>query len=122
MVKIFLDTNSLLLYLLGNESIIEKVKQYIGREELCISSLTYLEVSLSIKDDRIVEEIGNSFTIAEINKEVMEKAKELYLYIEERGKPSIREVITAATCIVNKGFLIPGSKKDYLDFPEIKLI
>ena len=122
MVKIFLDTKALLEYMAGKESIVEKVKLYIGREELCITSITFLEVSLVLKNELLIDEISNSFTIVEINKDIAEKAREIYLYIEEIRKPSIREVITASACIVNKGFLIPGSKKEYVDIPELKLI
>ncbi len=122
MVKIFLDTKALLEYMAGKEGIVEKVKQYIGREELCITAITYLEVSLVLKNKIVADEIGNSFTIIDINKDISEKARELYEYIEEIRKPSIREVITAASCIINKGYLIPGDKKEYVDVPELKII
>ena len=122
MVKIFLDTKALLEYLAGKESIVDKVRQYVGKEELCITSITYLEVSLVLRDDMVKEEIGNSFAIVEISKEISDKASEIYDYLEEIRKPNIREVITAASCIVNNAYLIPGERKSYVDVPGIKLI
>ncbi len=122
MARIILDTRALLEFLSGNEAVVEKVKQYVGKEELCITSLTYFEVSLVVKNEFLKEEIADSFIVLDITKEVAEKAKEIYEYIEEIRKPSIKAVITAAASIIYRGFLIPGNKREYVDMPEIKMI
>lgn len=122
MAKIVLDTKALLDYLAGNEATVEKVKQYIGKEELCITALTLFEVTLALRNEELVRNIEESFTVLDITKNTSRLGRSIYLYIEERRKPSMEAALTAAACIENKAYLLPGNRADYIDIPKLKLI
>ena len=122
MVKIILDTKALLEYLAGKEAIVEKVKHYIGKEELYITAITLFEVITALRNEALVEMVKETFNILPLEKESAVKAREIYLYLEETRKPDVKAVLTAAIAIQNNAFLIAGNRKEYVDIPEIKLV
>ncbi len=124
MVKIIIDTDYLLSYLLGDKMIVEKVKQYISNEKLYITPFILQNIGLVVEDKDIFYKINNLFRVLPFDEHATLKSIEIYFnllndYKENEIQLSI--VNNAAIAITNKAFFLT-SNKFYNAIPELKII
>ncbi len=122
MAKICIDLDMLLSYLLGEKSVVEKINQYIEKEELSITSLTLAELGLTVEDKETVIKISTLFNVLPFDEKAATKAWELYRIVAEERKPKFRIIYNAAIAIVNDAFFLTKDRMSYADIPGLKLI
>jgi predicted nucleic acid-binding protein len=112
MEKICLDFETALDFLRGESSIIEKMKYYADREEVCITSLTLYQLMEVINRAEVVNAFANSVTVLPFDRNAAKLTASISKDLEEQGDASKRmEVIfTAAVCIANDAHVFSRSK------------
>jgi predicted nucleic acid-binding protein len=107
MEKICLDFETALDFLMGDPSTIEKLKYYADREEICITSLTLMQLLETIKKEEVIINFSNSVSILPFDKRAAGIATKLNREIRMKGelpKP-MDSVLTASICIANDAFI-----------------
>jgi predicted nucleic acid-binding protein len=107
MEKICLDFETALDFLMGDPSTIEKLRYYADREEICITSLTLMQLLETIKKEEVIVNFSNSVSILPFDKRAAGIATKLNREIRMKGelpKP-MDSVLTASICIANDAFI-----------------
>lgn len=107
MEKICLDFETALDFLMGDPSTIEKLRYYADREEICITSLTLMQLLETIKKEEVIINFSNSVSILPFDKRAAGIATKLNREIRMKGelpKP-MDSVLTASICIANDAFI-----------------
>ncbi|MFH2106255.1 MAG: PIN domain-containing protein [Candidatus Micrarchaeota archaeon] len=123
MEKICLDTDVVFDFLKGEKSIVEKLRYYSAREEICVSSLTLFEIMTTIKKQEVVFSFVNSLNILDFDKKSATIAARIFDELEEKGmKVTMENMVTAAVCIKNNAFLFTKTRKKYEGIQGLKLV
>jgi len=118
MEKICLDYYTVLDFLRGDPTVVEKLNYYADREEICISSLTLTRLLFTIKRHDVVSSFANSITILPIDHKTAVVSSKIKKHLEENKKELPHETLfTAAVCIANNAFLYT---KRHADFEGVK--
>jgi predicted nucleic acid-binding protein len=107
MEKICLDFETALDFLMGDPGTIEKLKYYADREEICITSLTLMQLLETIKKEDVISNFSNSISILPFDKRAAGIATKLNKEIRMNGelpKP-MDSIMTASICIANDAFV-----------------
>lgn len=107
MEKICLDYETALHFLRGDPATKEKLMYYADREEICITSMTMLQLLETIRKREAVQDFANSVTILPFDKKAAAIATKLNMEIKGRGeipKP-MDSILTASICIANDAFM-----------------
>lgn len=107
MEKICLDFETALDFLMGDPGTIEKLRYYADREEICITSLTLMQLLETIKKEEVISNFSNSISILPFDKRAAGIATKLNREIRMNGelpKP-MDSIMTASICIANNAFI-----------------
>ncbi len=111
MEKICLDYETALDFLRGDPATIEKLRYYADREEICITSMTMMQLLETIKKQEVASNFANSVTILPFDKKAAAVATKLNRGIRQQGeipKP-MDSILTASICIANDAFIYTRS-------------
>ncbi|MBN1169572.1 hypothetical protein JXA56_00970 [Candidatus Micrarchaeota archaeon] len=111
MEKICLDFDTAIDFLRGDPSTIEKLMYYADREELCITSMTLMQLLETIRKHEAVTNFANSITILPFDKKAAAIANKINNDLKDRGempKP-IDSVLLASVCIAHEAFVFSRS-------------
>ncbi len=115
MEKICLDFEATLDFLRGDPSIIEKLKYYADREEMCITSFTFMHLLESIKKPEVITAFVNSITVLGFDAKSARIAADICEEFASQGDVHKRmeSIMTAAICISNNAFLFSRSQSKF---------
>ena len=124
MEKICLDNEIVIDFLRGEKNSVEKLKYYADREEICINTLTLLQLMSAIKKPDVANAFINSVTILEFDKKSAAIAARLVYDLREQGynHKNIDSILTAAICMSNEAFLFTKDRKKYEGIKGLKLV
>ncbi|MBI5227321.1 type II toxin-antitoxin system VapC family toxin [Candidatus Micrarchaeota archaeon] len=107
MEKICLDFEATLDFLRGDPGIIEKLKYYADREEICITSFTFMHLLESVKKPEVISAFVNSITVLGFDAKAARVASDICEELSNSGDVHKRmeSIMTAAICISNNAFL-----------------
>lgn len=111
MEKICLDFETALDFLKGDPGTTEKLKYYANTEELCITSMTMMQLLEVIKKQEVVGSFSNSVSILPFDKKSALIANKIMKEIKGRGEiPKTKDsILIASICIANDAFLFTRS-------------
>lgn len=115
MERICLDFETALAFLRGDPGIIEKLKYYADREEICISSLTMMHLLESVSRPDVVTAFASSVTVLPFDRKAAHVASKIIAELRERGDGgrASENVLTAAICMANDAFLYSRSPTSF---------
>ena len=120
--KICLDTNVCIELIKGNLTLKSKLDFYLALPTY-ISPITVFELFLRKSNLNIIEEFIKDFEIMPIDEHKAKKGSRLFNEAKQMGRPvDLRDVLIAATCIINNLELVTLNKKDFLYIEELKLL
>ena len=122
--KICLDTEIAIDFLKGEAAAVEKLRYYADREEICINTLTLVQLLSAIKKQEIANTLINSVTILDLDKKSANLAARLIQDSKENGHnhKHMDSIITAAICISNNAFLFTKDRKKFEGMKGLKLV
>ncbi len=109
MVRICVDTDFLIAYLMGNEQAVRKMQFYLY-EDLAVSAITAFELRCIVKNEALVNNLLNQLTTLPITDEVANIAAHLILEYKQLT-PS--QALAAATCLHYRALLLTGRKSTF---------
>jgi predicted nucleic acid-binding protein len=123
-LKVCLDLDILLDFLLGDESAIKKVDIYIKTKdtELCISSITLAQLYIISKNKQVIDNLKDRFIILPFDENAAKIAGEVYDYLEEQSSVNQHSVFIAATCLAHEAILLTKNKQYYMPIPNLRVI
>ena len=124
MEKVCLDYEAALDFLRGEYNTMKKIKYYVDREEICITSLCLLQLATVIRKPAVVHAFSNSATVLPFDKKAAEVANRISVDFKERGnaRPSIETLITSSTCIANNALLFTRNPSYFDGIRELKKV
>lgn len=124
MEKICLDIDIAVDFLKGETSAVEKLKYYADREEVCINTITLVQLLSAIRKPEVANTLVNSITILGLDKKAATLAARLIQETKEQGysHKNIDSFLTAAICITNNAFLFTKDRKKFEGIKGLKLV
>lgn len=120
--EICLDTNICIELIKGNPALKSMLEPYHGMPTF-LSSITVFELFLRKSNTLPIENFIMEFEIASIDEHIAKKASFLFKQARSIGKPAdIRDILIAATCIINNFELVTLNKKDFMHIKELRLL
>ncbi len=115
MEKICLDFEATIDFLRGEPSIIEKLKYYADREEICITSFTLMHLLETIRKPEVISAFVNSVTVLGFDSKSARLAADICDELGSQGEVHKRmeSIMTAAICISNNAFLFSRSQSKF---------
>jgi len=121
MRKSLLDTSTLIAFLRGNLDVIAKVEAYLDEfDALCLSILTYYEILRGLKyignEEKIRDFKGlvDKSEIIMLDKDIIERASEIYAELMKRGELiEDVDILIAASCLVKGMVLAIDNEKHF---------
>ena len=121
MRKSLLDTSILIAFLKGEEDVVAKVEEYLEEfDRLSLSIITYYEILRGLKyiDNekklRDFEELMDKSEIITLDREIIEKASEIYAGLKRRGKLiEDADMLIAASCLVKGMVLVTDNEEHF---------
>jgi len=121
MRKSLLDTSILIAFLKGEEDVVAKVEEYLEEfDRFSLSIITYYEILRGLKyiDDekklRDFEELMDKSEIITLDREIIEKASEIYAGLKRRGKLiEDADILIAASCLVKGMVLVTDNEEHF---------
>jgi len=116
-----LDTSILIAFLKGEEDVVAKVEAYLGEfDMLSLSIITYYEILRGLKyienekKLRGFEELMDKSEIITLDKEIIDKASEIYAELMRRGKLiEDADILIAASCLVRGMVLVTDNEEHF---------
>ncbi|MDO8553806.1 MAG: PIN domain-containing protein [Candidatus Micrarchaeota archaeon] len=123
MEKICLDTEVTIDFLLGEKVIVEKLRNYVVREEICINPITLFYLYRTIRKPEIVSTFAANITVMQLDSQVAAKAAEIEEELREKNMEKSNDIILmAATCMVNGAFLFTKDRKKFDGIRGLKIV
>jgi len=121
MRKSLLDTSILIAFLKGEEDVVAKVEEYLEEfDRLSLSIITYYEILRGLKyiDNekklRDFEELMDKSEIITLDREIIEKASEIYAGLKRRGELiEDADILIAASCLVKGMVLVTDNEEHF---------
>jgi len=121
MRKSLLDTSILIAFLKGGEDVVAKVEEYLEEfDRLSLSIITYYEILRGLKyiDNekklRDFEELMDKSEIITLDREIIEKASEIYAGLKRRGELiEDADILIAASCLVKGMVLVTDNEEHF---------
>ena len=115
MEKICLDFEAALDFLRGDQTILEKIKWYADREDVCLSAFAMSHLHETVKKAEVVTAFVNSVTILPFDKKAALMFNRLLGEARDRGNDikTADHLITASICMANDAFLFTKSPVNY---------
>lgn len=111
MEKICLDFDTSIDFLRGDPATIEKLKYYSDTEEICITSMTLMQLLETIKKHDVIANFSNSITILPFDKKSAMIANKINRDLKNRGEipKTVDSVLLASICLANEAFIFSKS-------------
>jgi len=111
MEKICLDFDTAIDFLKGDPGTIEKLRYYADREEICITSMTMMQLLETIKKKEIVGDFANSVTVLSFDKKAAAIAIKINHDMKIKGgiPKTMDSILTASICLANDAFIFSRS-------------
>ena len=123
MEKICLDTEVTIDFLLGEKTTVEKLRNYIVKEEICINPITLFYLHRAIQKPDVVSNFAANVTVMQLDSQAAAKAAEIEQELREKGIEKTNDIIlTAAMCIVNSAFLFTKDRKKFDGIRGLKIV
>jgi predicted nucleic acid-binding protein len=123
MEKICLDLEVILDFLRGDKLIVEKIRNYSDREEICITSHTLFYLLIGVRKPDSILPFVNSISVLEFDRKAAALAAKLIHDNRERGKSmGMDELITASICLSTGSFLFTKNRKEFEHIKNLKLV
>lgn len=115
MEKICLDFDAALDFLRGEATLLEKLKYYVAKEEICVTSITLFHLVQTIRKPEVTTAFSNRITILPFDKKAAILAAAITKELDDHGVLSkkIDDIITASICISNDAFLFSRAVSKY---------
>lgn len=115
MEKICLDFEAALDFLRGDPTILEKIKWYADREDVCLNAFSMTHLFETVRKSEVVNAFVNSVTILPFDKKAAGVFHRLLAEAREKGQKmkTVDHLITASICMANDAFLFTKSPKNY---------
>jgi len=115
MEKICLDFEASLDFLRGEASILEKIKWYADREDVCISAFTMAHLYECVKKPEVMNALLNSVTVLPFDRKAADVFRRLVSESRDKGNEvkNADHFVTASICMANDAFLFTKSPKNY---------
>ena len=118
MRKSFLDTNILIAFLRGEEDVVAKVEAYLEEfDMLSFSIITYYEILRGLKyvgnEKKLIdfEELMDKSEIITLDREIIDKASEIYAELKRRGELiEDADILIAASCLIKDMVLVTDNE------------
>jgi predicted nucleic acid-binding protein len=121
-MKILMDTDILVEFLLGNEITARKIENYAGKDALVISSLTLAEVVYAVNDPNLVVDLVETFPVLEFDDRAALKMVQILSSMEFQRKLPFRFVFNASVALANDAVLLTKKRELYSTIPGLKLV
>ena len=107
MEKICLDFEIALDFLKGDAKTKEKLMYYADREEVCITSLTLMQLLEAINKHEVVSAFAAGVTVLPFDKKAAQNVSKIMSGLREHGDGGeiTDSVLTAAICMANDALL-----------------
>ncbi|RME79954.1 MAG: hypothetical protein D6769_00815 [Methanobacteriota archaeon] len=124
MVRVCLDIDILLDFLMGDEKAEEKLSIYLNRKdaELCVASTTLSELYVAVRNPSIVDELADHVVILPITEEVAQKVRDVFDYMDEYEKVKMSHVYVASACLAHEAVLLTKNRQRYSNIPGLKVL
>ncbi len=121
MRKSLLDTSILIAFLKGEKNVVVKVEEYIGVfDKFTLSIITYYEILRGLKyienekKIRDFEELMNESEIITLNREIIDRASEIYAKLKRSGNlVEDADILIAASCRVKDIVLVTDNEEHF---------
>jgi len=115
MERICLDFETALDFLRGEPSIIEKLKYYADREEICITSITMMQLMETVSKPEVVNAFANGVTVLPLDRKAAQIAAHITKDFQGSSDraPRMESILTAAICIASGAFLYSRSHSKF---------
>ena len=121
-MKILVDTDVLIEFLLGNKAAVKKIENYAGKEELHISSLTLAEISYSISDRELLNDVIEAFPLLYFDDRAALKMNQLLSAMEFEKKVPFRFLFNSSVALANDAVMLAKRRDIYSTIPGLRLI
>jgi predicted nucleic acid-binding protein len=123
MEKICLDTDVVLDFLCGEKSVVEKLKYYTERDQICITSFTLLQLHSAIRKPEVINAFISNVTVLPFDKNCGLIASRLINELKEKGvRLNIESILTAAICIENNALLFTKNRMLFEGIKQLKFV
>jgi predicted nucleic acid-binding protein len=124
MEKICLDFETAFDFLRGDLTVVEKLRNYADREEICITSIAMTHLMVAITKPEAVRAFLNSVTVLPFDQTAAQAAARISMELNAAGdyEKGLDAVMTAAVCISNKAYLFSRSPTRYEGIKTLKKV
>ncbi len=124
MEKICLDYGAALDFLRGEQSIVEKLKYYANREEICLSSMTLVHLLQTIRKPDVAMNFSSAVTILPFQRREAIIAARIKQEMSEKGvrRRGMESLLTAATCLAHNAFLFTKEPRKFEGIKGLKKV
>ncbi len=115
MDKVCLDYDAALDFLRGEASILEKLKYYVAREEICVTSITMFNLIQTIRKPEVTVAFSKRVTVLPLDLHSVEMAANIAKELDDHGyiPKHLEDIITAGICMANDAFLFSRTSSKY---------
>jgi predicted nucleic acid-binding protein len=124
MEKICLDYGAALDFLRGEQSIVEKLKYYANREEICLGSMTLVHLLETVRKQDVVMNFSSAVTVLPFQRREAIIAARIKQELSEKGEKSrgMESMMTAATCLAHNAFLFTKEPRKFEGIKGLKKV
>ncbi len=123
MEKICLETEVILDFLCGEKTVVEKLRYYTEKDQICITPLTLVQLNAAIKKLEVLNAFISNVTILQFDKNCGLIASQIINELKEKGtKANIESIITAAVCIENRALLFTKNRTAFEGIRSLKFV
>jgi predicted nucleic acid-binding protein len=124
MEKICLDFDAALDFLRGDPTTLEKLKYYVAREEICVTSITLYNLIQIIRKPEVTTAFANRVSVLPFDRKAAQFAAPVTKEMDEHGVLSKRteEIVTAAICMSNDAFVFARTPSKYEGIKGLKKV
>ena len=124
-----LDTSILIAFLRGEEDVVSKVEAYLEEfDMLSLSIITYYEILRGLKyienekKLRGFEELMDKSEIITLDREIIDRASEIYAELKRRGELiEDADILIAASCLVKGMVLVTDNEEHFRRIESLEM-
>ncbi len=123
MEKICLETEVILDFLCGEKSVVEKLRYYTERDQICITPFTLIQLNAAIKKAEVIHAFISNVTVLQFDKNCALIASRIINELKEKGaRPNLESILTAALCIENSALLFTKNRAPFEGIKSLKFV